>query len=616
MNASSAKSAPTRLVAYGLGLAVFAVASFAMAALMSSSAHAQGAPVDLSPPTALDPNQPANQPESVQAAPLQIPAEAPTEVKLPAPKLVQPAIQVEGLANIDPDIIGVLPEAEGGFGRDLWFGIERGELENLLPKIPVTTASPAARDLMRRVLLSATDVPTGERGKLITIRSKLLASMGDFVGVTTLMNALPGRVTNQELLRIEVDTRLLTGDYARACELAQLYMADQSSAYWQKVFIFCQALSDEHDAAALGASLLREMGNEDAVFYTLIDHLSIGGEPPRIDSLPDPKPLHLALARAAKVRLPTDVIESNLPGVLRAIAISPNASPELRLEAAERAEVAGALPIDALRQLYASIQFSAEELQAPLESRSRRTGPMSRALLYRASLMQTASAAQAKALSRALDLARAGGRYASTARAFLPVLTRVPPSKDLAWFAPEAFRAFLITGRHDEAKPWFELLEASAAADAELASKLAALMPVARLSGYEGADDWDLSSLEKWWQTVKLQDGARERAALLASVFDAIGDVVPDEFWVPLIDGPELQTVLAPHPALWFRFDAAVSRANVGETILLALVIMGDGGPARAEPIVLHKLLKGLRAIGMEAKAREMALEAVVSAGL
>lgn len=605
MNASSAKARPSRVAPLGIGLTAFA--------LMTSGAWAQGQPVDLSPPTALDP-------AAVQSTPatpiIAAPTPAPIAVELPKPKPALPSIQVQGLAGIDPDIIGVLPQAEGGFGRDLWFGMERAELENLLPKIPVTTASPAARDLMRRVLLSATDVPKGERGKLITIRAKLLASMGDFVGVTTLMNALPGRISNQELLRIEVDTRLLTGDYARACELAQLYMADQSSAYWQKVFIFCQALSDEHDAAALGASLLREMGDDDAVFYKLIDHLSVGGKPPRISSLPDPKPLHLALARAAKLRLPTDVIESNLPGVLRAIAISPNASPELRLEAAERAEVAGALPIDALRQLYASIQFTKEELEDPLNSKSRRTGPMNRSLLYRASLMQTVPAAQAEALTRALDLARAGGRYASTARAFLPVLTRVPPSKDLAWFAPEAIRAFLITGRHDEAKPWFALLESSAALDGKLADQLGALMPVARLSGYEGADDWDLTGLEKWWNTVKVEDGARERAALLASVFDAIGEVVPDQFWVPLIDGPELQTVLAPHPALWFRFEAASSRANVGETVLLALVIMGDGGPARAEPIVLHRLLKGLRTVGLEAEAREMALEAVVSAGL
>ena len=603
MNVSSAeqKSSPAMVMAAALAASLL-ISSSALAQLSSTG------PVQLKPPV----SAPS---EAITEAP---PADDASVKK--TPELHEPEVRVESLAGINLDVIGVLPVAEGGFGQDLWYGMNRGELESLLVKLPVTTSSPATRDIMRRMLLTAASVPEGEPGKLITIRARLLAEMGDFVGVAKLMNALPGRVLHQDLLRIEVDTRLLTGDNARACELAQLYMADQSSSYWQKVFIFCQALAGEHDAAALGVSLLQEMGTKDKVFYTLIDQLAIGGRAPSIDSLSNPKPLHLALARAAKVRLPSDVIESNLPGVLRAIAISPNATPELRLEAAERAEVAGALPVDALRQLYASIQFKQSELVSPLASASRRSGPMSRALLYRSSLMQTVPSAQASALSRALNLARSGGRYASTARAFLPVLGRVPPTEELAWFAPEAIRAFLITNRPSEAKPWFEILKKSAENNKKLSSELISLMPVARLSGFEGASDWSLKNLSLWWDVISSRKGnkdeARNHAALLGSVFDGVGDMVPHEFWVPLVDGPERLGVLAPHPALWFRLTAASERAHVGETMLLSLVIMGNGGPASAEPMVLHRLLTALRAVGLEKEAREIALEAVVSAGL
>ena len=583
---------------------IFSTIVFTLTVGVATAGMAQSNPVELTPPSSLGSEETVM---PVSDTPLR---QSPSASE----------VQIQNLAGINLDTIGVLSPDKGGFNRDLWYGMDRQELENLLVKLSVTTSSPATRDIMRRVLLTGADVPEGENGKLVTIRAKLLADMGDFSGVARLMGALPGMVSHKELLRIEVDTRLLTGDNARACELAQLYMADESSSYWQKVFIFCQALGGQHDAAALGVSLLHEMGARDNVFYTLIDHLAVGGKVPVIDSLSDPKPLHLALARAAKVRFPSDTIESNLPGVLRAIAISPNASTELRLEAAERAEVAGALPVDALRQIYASIQFNQDELSSPLANVTRRSGPMSRALLYRASLMQTVPSAQAIALSRALTMARSGGRYASTARAFLPVLSRVTPSSNLAWFAPEAIRAFLITERHSEAMAWFETLKQGAENNKKLTNELTSLMPIARLSGFAGAMDWDLKNLVLWQEIIKKstedKDVARNRAALLGAVFDALGNVVPNEYWVPLVAGPERLGVLAPHPALWFRLNAAAERAHVGETILLSLVIMGNGGPDSVETAVLHRLLTALRTVGLEKEAREIALEAAVSAGL
>ena len=87
---------------------------------------------------------------------------------------------------------------------------------------------------------------------------------------------------------------------------------------------------------------------------------------------------------------------------------------------------------------------------------------MSRALLYRTSLIQTVPTAQAEAASKALYLGREGGRYASIARVFLPVLKRIPPSAELSWFAPEIIRAFLSCGEQVSATPWFSLLRTSA----------------------------------------------------------------------------------------------------------------------------------------------------------
>jgi len=619
------------LVSHAKGVRRSSLSVLLAVCLLPGAVFAQGetsgAPLDLSAPIRLEPpaqdgiSQPARPaPYSGQPAQPVLNEVDPLDASTSQP-VIGGVVEAQTLETVSPDVAGVLSEAEGGFGYAMWQGTQARVIEHLLPQIPVTTASPAMRDLMRSLLLTGAEVPEGVApGSLISLRAGLLSAMGDFVGVKSLLNAVPGRVGNPDLLRVEVDTRFLTGDVARACQLAHANIQEQRSTYWQQAFIFCQALEGDGTAAMLGISLLEELGAADPVFTKLVDALVRQGEPnfkqPVIDSLSDPTPLHLALARVAKVQLPSDVIASNRPGVLRAIAISPNASPELRLEAAERAEVAGALSVDALRQLYASISFSEDELKNPLTHAAQRSGPMSRALLYRATLMQTVPAAQAEALHRALELARLGGRYASTARAFLPQLSRIPPTQDLAWFAPEAIRAFLITSRHADASPWFDLLKTVAGRDPKMAGELASLMPVARLSGFAGASQWTMEQMNAWWAVVKDTEGARDKAVTLAATLEALGEFVPDDMWVELVAGTSHTALQAPYPSHWFLLNSASSHARVGETVLLSLVGLGDGGPARADPIVLHHVLRALRNIGLERQVRAMALEAVVAAGL
>ena len=587
---------------------------------LSSVASAQdNQPLDLRAPLKLEP--PKSHPAPKPARPLPRGPQSVTpsfEVENAPPSSLGGGVQVESLGSINPDVAGTLGPSEGGFGPDMWTGTHWDVIENLMVQVPVTTASPTMRDLMRRLLLTGAEVPEGGApGALIALRATLLSAMGDFAGVNGLLERVPSQSVSGELLRVEVDTRFLTGDVARACQLAHAYIQERNTDYWQKAFIFCQALEGETDAALLGMSLLEEMGSDDQVFFQLIQALAAPGDKaPVIASLSDPTPLHLALARVAKAKLPVDVIASNRPGVLRAIAISPNASPELRLEAAERAEVAGALEVDALRQLYASITFSEDQLKSPLTVSGQLSGPMSRALLYRATLMQTVPAAQAEALNQALSMARQGGRYASTARAFLPQLSRVKVTKDLSWFAPEAIRAFLVSRRYSEAAPWFDLLEETAQHDQQLARELAALMPLARLSGFERAANWDLENLSEWWQVVKDMPGARDKAAALAAGLMAEGEYVPETIWTDLIEGTSHTALMAPHASQWFLLVGASSQARMGETVLLSLVSLGDGGPGRADPIVLHHVLRALRNVGLDREVHNMVLEAVVAAGL
>ncbi|MBL6932940.1 MAG: hypothetical protein ISR45_08335 [Rhodospirillales bacterium] len=630
-------------------------------------ANAQSVPVRLAPPP--QKLQPPGQSPAPEGQPAALPA-------LPAPQLpavstatgsVGTAIEIDTLQTINPDTAGVLNEQEGGFGVDMWAGTSRRMMETLMGRLPVNIRSETMRDLMRRLLLSTATLPKGMAGdgSYIARRVGLLAAMGDTLSVSRLLDATPGRSNIDKLMRYEADMRFLANDNARACSLAAGQIGYQDNDYWQKAFIFCQALAGEHDKAALGVSMLQETGNQDDAFYTLVEALR--GNPMAIRQLPDATPMHLSMARVTKTQLPNDVVSSTRPAVLRTIAISPNASVEIRLEAAERAEMAGALDVDTLRQLYTSVSFTEEDLANPLSKAEAESGPLSRALLYRTSLIQTLPIAQAEATAKALSLGREGGRYTSIVRVFMPVLKRIPPSAELIWFAPEAIRAFLIGGEDDAAAPWFNLLNAGAQHNEEAAMALKALLPLARLAGSAETHEWGSVQLANWWNQLKEDQGenARDKAALLYTLFDGLGENVPRDAWDALLDGPQRITMAMPNPALWRSLEEATRaakmaresssetvlpvaeeavqplpastqtsvvsavqmaapemtqpappRTRVGEIILLSLIALGEGGPGQAEPIVLSQIMESLGVIGLDKEVRSLALEAAVAAGL
>ncbi|MBC8338240.1 MAG: hypothetical protein H8E39_06075 [Alphaproteobacteria bacterium] len=643
-------------------------------------------PVPLSPPQKLAPptaSAPAPAPllsaPSVAPAPTLVvpdPAKDPAAIGKGAPLLALPkaptgsspgrgsGVQVDSLQTIDPDTAGTLTAEHGGFGVDMWLGTDRAIVERLLPKLPVNASSVTMRGLMRRMLLSVARIPEGKTktASLVAVRARLLAAMGDPVAVNTLLNATPGRAENPELVRIETETRFLANDNARACALAGGEIRGQNNPFWQKVFLFCQALAGEHDKAALGVSIMRETGEQDEVFFSLIESLA-AGTPPEIKSLTEPTPLTLAMARVAKAKLPQDVISTNRPGVFRTIAISPNAPVEIRLEAAERAEAAGALPVDSLRQLYSIVSFSGEDLANPLSRAESKGGPMTRALLYHTSLTQTVPTAQAEVVARAMALGREEGRYSSVVRVFLPVLKSIPPSAELLWFAPEAVRGLLLVGETVSAESWFALMRASALFNKEAAQAITQLMPVVRLMGSSEADEWHTGKLSSWWATIKDRKGAGQDAALLYSLFDALGEPVPADAWSKLATGGERRMVSMPEAALWYRLMEATDavsakpektktasangvpfevspesgdvvppsttvpasapaasalkpKSRLAETVLLALLALGDDGPAGADSLVLRQVLISLRAAGFEKEARSMSVEAVLAAGL
>jgi hypothetical protein len=577
-----------------------------------------------SEPTATAPAQPGETSPAVGGVELE-----PSKLGTGANTLLPGKIEVESLQTIDANSVGVLTEEAGGFGIGMWDGTSRARVERLISKLPVGATSRAMHGLMRRLLLSTAKAPAGEslskdgKSDLIGTRVELLANMGDLAGVSDLLKVVPVGEQTDRLLKSEADLLFLGNDNARVCSLVASQIKEVDTDYWQKAFIFCQSLAGQYDRAALGANLLRETGTDDSVFFGIIETLA-GLDKYEVASLSDPKPLHFAMIRAARVKLPADVTSANNPAILKTIATSPNASPELRVDAAERAEAMGALNTDVLRQLYAGITFGDQALANPLTTADAERNPLSRALLYRKALVESVPAAIAEVLAKAFNLAREEGRFESMARVYLPILRGIEPAQDFIWFAPDAVRAFLAARETASALQWLSMLKSAAAVDEGVAGVLNGLLPLARIAGLVPDEEWEPEILDRWWaartkqseeKQVNMEEAVAD-AALLYDLMSALGDQVPAARWDALLDGPPQGTALMPQPAIWRSLKAASNNVRVGETVLLSLLALGGNGPIQANPTVMNRVVYSLWNVGLGDDARSLALEAALAAGI
>ena len=609
------------------------------------AARAQ-APVTLAPPRSLAPARPA-------------PAVTPDPA---APASSGPGIVVDTLGEIDANSVGVLDTANGGFGVAMWRGTPRALVEKLLPALPAAPRTVVGRQLLHRLLLSAAETPQGPAGKdvpsLVAMRVERLLAQGDLPAARSLLRIIPQRVEEEALLRARAEVALLLNDNAGACAIVLARLGRSSAIFWRKAQVFCQLLAGDGAGAQIGAGLLLEQGVEDPGFYGLARLL--GNEKGiAVAGMEKPSPLHVAMMRAARVQVPALVVAEGDAAVLRAVAVSPNADLETRLEAAERAEARGALDVDTLRQLYLSVNFTPDELSGALSAAEKLSGPLGRALLYRAARNQKVASAQAEIVARAFRLARAQGRLGTAVRVFRAVLAGIEASEDLAWFAADAGAALYAFGDSATAAKWLALAptKRDSAADGDAARRppaAAVLWPFAALSALprpapegeaaavstdqptgEGvtesaakdeeavavqvlaapdaaADGFDEKAYMDWWQAMDVIGGEARarRATLILSALEALGARVGDAPWVPLIStGAEAVTLPAAGTLAALKRAAAAGR--VGETLLLALTALGDTAPGKLDTRVLVPVMRALRAIGLGEAARALALEAV-----
>jgi plasmid stability protein len=564
------------------------------------------------------PNAPEAPPEAaVDEAPLALEVDtlAPPEETAPAGD----AVEVGRLGEINADDVGLLSEASGAYPASLWRGARYDMLTLLLPRLPIAARSPAMRTAilkLRRAPGAAPRRAVAPPGDLLRARAELLARMGEYNVAIGLLRAAPAGDFSATIARYESDYALLRLDFAAACEQARARLDESPDAYWQRALVFCQSKDGEAEAATLGLDLLRETGHApDPAFVRLIDAMNGYGEK-TLDSLPNPTPMLVAMLRLLEISAPMDALEVANPALLRLIASAANGDIALRIAAAERAEAVGALPAESVGALYNTVPFDDAARANPIAHSAEVDGPLARAILYQAILAEEVPTARAEAIGLALERAREEGRFATMARVLLPAIQALPASREFAWFAAEAGRAYFAANRWEEARRWYDLALAERAGDAEALRAAVTLWPLMALTDGEGAVDPGM--LEAWWEAAggALDPVAHQRGGLLLTLFAALGRDIRPEQWDDLLAGPLTEPSAVSSPALRQALAAAAADGRLGETVLLALLGLGAGGPQNAGLVTLEQTIAGLRTVALDQDARALAVEAALAGGL
>lgn len=596
--------APIRLIPPGLDTAAPSV----------PAPPTPGTPAPMEAPPAAPP---LAAPETAGAPVPLLPAVAPPSMAV-IPTLPPPSvIRGEALGPPDPDGAGLLEGAQG-LGGDPWRGIGRAELLPLIAALPVNTPSPAAKALERRLLLSAgspaaqasptqPDEPPPLR-RFGALRVETLARLGDPRGAADLAARLPGLLAADEAAaRALTDAELLAGpiDCARARERGRGF----DGLYWRKLDLFCQTRSGDRAGAGQTLALLRDRVPHTDPFLPVAEALT-GGPPPPARAITDGTPLTLAALRAARIGVPPDRLGAldGGPAALAAVATNPSTDPATRVTAGERAAAALFLDSRQLLDLYGVVPARGDELLRVKDIAARDRSARSRALVHQAMASAMDGTRRLGLAALAVDLVEAPLRAGPVGGAAAALLDGVSPTGEAVALAPAAARLLYALGRTDAAARWQDLaLRSGRTAD------VAWLWPLAVAATGSGPAS---IGFQGWLDEALRGAGpaARARVAGQLALLQAVGVAVPDAAWLAATDGAGPPSGgSGADPALWQRLGDAATGGRIGETVVCALLLLGEGGPAGVPPVVTARVAANLRAVGLEPDARALAREAMAA---
>lgn len=506
--------------------------------------------------------------------------------------------------DIDPAAAGALDPAAAGLPRALWRGTPRQDAISLTESTPARFVSPTMRDLAVRTVAVAAEPPAGiqQSPGFAEARAAALIRMGRADLAADLLGAVPRNKRSEATDRMLLDAALLADNRFNACRVARDRAGQAEDIEFAKAAAFCEALSGDVTRADFQAALIAERAPDDAAFFELLG-LVTGAvlKPGRaVKRVKSPSPLEMAMLRAAGLPpgdLPKDADAPNALARERAISTDPAAPLDQRSVAAWRTLQANTADLPATRQLFFATA------QNPGKGPS---GRIAKALTHAAA--SPAGPDRALALAQLLALGDELDAGPATAQLARPLLADLLPLASGPDIGLRIAHGLLLADEIQQARRWRASLARAGAVPGATAAA-ARLQAVLALADGTDVTPFNAPAFALWHSAVGNAPG---KAALLGMLRQAVGlPVGPQQLqaaqgWTP--ENPISASELG-------ELQGLASAGQIGAVVLRGAA-MAETSETGARPLRLAAVARALGAVGLQAEARRVAVEAAVAGGL
>jgi hypothetical protein len=491
-----------------------------------------------------------------------------------------------GLAR-PTDLVGPLMPGNSGFGANA-FGAGNGiEYASLMRQLDAPLPSRWTSILLRRALLSRLAAPPGVQPvDWVAERAALLLRMGEADAARMLVQSIDVENYTPRMVEVAAQTALATADPSALCPLVGPARGLSDDPVWILADGMCAALEGESARASALIDQARDQAGTSVDLQLAEKVVGAGAETRRAvdihwEGVGEINPWRFGLASAVGLAIPDRLINGASPQIQAYLARAPMVPLEQRLQAASVAATLGVFSSHSLVELYSLMLDETDPAEA--------NGTIG--VRLRAAWIAGDQAERMNAI-RGLwtENVRPQERYARlilTAGA----AARIAPSADFSADAGDLIASMLSAGMDREAAAWAGVVEQAGQGDRAWALlAVGAPRPVVgdRLDAFASADD----------------SAGHQRSLLLAAALAGLGRINADQAaragFSLGADDPWTRTI-----------DAAARERAPGAVALLAGVGMQTGSWGGVPAPYLFRIVRDLRAVGLEYEARMIAAEAV-----
>ncbi len=215
------------------------------------------------------------------------------------------SIKVEQLGSAQQYDVGVLDDANGGLGQNLWQGTSAKRAIYLLETLDLRTQQPLVADIVRSVVLSGGVPPLAEseaeQKAYALMRLKTIFDLGEMGAAQSIVKRTPVLADD---LQLTADMALMAGDNPAACAIADGVVDGRGEPVWARLRAFCHVLRAEIPAAEVTTDILNSSGYEDPAYFSLMRIISRASGDPDLEDLRSDDALHVALMAQASLEWP------------------------------------------------------------------------------------------------------------------------------------------------------------------------------------------------------------------------------------------------------------------------------------------------------------------------